>query len=125
MRAITQLFPLAFVVASLTACADQVQFGDPPFEPVEPAAVDAVSSAYTDCLTREAERIDDGKLSPIGLALKVIPACEKQFAALQAVAASGSGRFQGHAIRDNLELEKEEYATRVVLRERLDRALPP
>jgi hypothetical protein len=97
----------------LTACADQVQFGDPPFEPVEPAAVDAVSSAYTDCLRREAERIDDGKLSPIGLALKVIPACEKQFAALEAVAASGSGRLGGHAIRDNLEQEKEDYATRV------------
>jgi hypothetical protein len=124
MRETSRVLALALAVG-LTACADQVQFGDPPTVPVDPEAVGAVADAYTDCLRQEAGRIDDGKLSPIGLALKVIPACEKQFAALEAVAASGNDRFGRHAIRNNLEQDKEEFVTHIVLRERLARALPP
>ena len=112
------------LVAGLSACAD-VGFSDPPYAPVEPEVLGAVSNAYTDCLIREAQRIDDGKLTPIGLALKIIPACEKQFIALEAVASGGNDRLGRHAVRDNLELGKEEFATRVVLRERLGRELPP
>jgi hypothetical protein len=124
MRRETRLFMLAFAVGLSACAADQVQFGDPPTEPVDPEVVDVVSTAYGDCLSREADRVDDGKLTPIGLALKVIPACEKQFAALEAVAASGNGRLGRHAIRDSLEQSKEEYATHIVLRARLARTLP-
>src|ERR1043166_7138154 len=106
MRETSRVLALA-LAAGLTACADEVQFGDPPTVPVDEEAVDAVSAAYADCLRQEADRVDDGKLTPIGLALKVIPACDKQFAALEAVVASGNGRFGRHAIRNNLEQEKE------------------
>jgi hypothetical protein len=122
MRGKSQFIALG-TAAALTACAD-VQFGDKPYAPVEPQVLDTVSSAYADCLAQEADRVDDGKLSPIGLALKVIPACEKQFAALEAVASSGNGRLGRHAVRNGLEQDKEEFATHIVLRERLSRALP-
>ena len=118
-------FVAAMLTAALAACAGDAQFGDPPSAPVEPEAVGAVTTAYADCLTREAQRIDDGKLSPIGLALKIIPPCDKQFLALEAVASGGNDRLGRHAIRENLEQGKEEFATRIVLRERLDHALPP
>jgi len=124
MRERSRVLALALAVG-LTACADEVQFGDPPSVPVDPEAVDAVSAAYTDCLRREADRVDDRKLSPIGLALKVIPACEKQFSALEAVAASGNDRFGRHAVRNSLEMDKEELATHVVLQQRLSHTLPP
>ena len=113
------------LAAGLAACANQVQFGDPPSSIVDPELLDAVSAAYTGCLMREAGRLDDGKLRPIALALKVIPACEKEFTALETAAGGGNDRLGRHTIHDNLEQGKEEFATSIVLRERLARALPP
>ena len=124
MRRQTRLIPIA-LLAGLAACADTVQFGDPPSSLVDPELLSAVSAAYTDCLTREVERIDDGMLRPIAVALKIIPACEKEFMALETAASGGNDRLGRHEVHDNLEQGKEEFATHIVLRERLSRALPP
>jgi hypothetical protein len=123
MRSESRLLALAFA-SGLAACADQVQFGDPSSAIVDPVLLDAVSAAYTDCLTREVKRLDDGMLRPIALALKIIPACDKEFAALETAASGGNDRLGRHAIHDDLEQGKEEFATRIVLRERLEQALP-
>ena len=111
--------------AGLAACAGEVQFGDVPTPPVPPEALESASMAYSDCLFRSARQIDDGKLTPIGLALKVIPLCEMQFGQLETAMSGGQDRQSRRAVRDNLELEKEELATRIVLRERLERVFPP
>src|SRR5882672_6883261 len=104
------------LMVGLCGCAGEVGFQEHLPLYAYPEEVDEANGAYVDCVTQTAARIDDRKLSPIGLALKVIPLCEMQFATFEALASQGNAAYDSRAIRNGLEENKEEFVTNVVLR---------
>jgi hypothetical protein len=113
------------VVCALTGCAGKLEHAADLPLPASDYEVQVVSDAYVACIVDSARMLDDGKDNVIALALKILPICEMQLAAVKEAVARGSDPFSRRAIQDNYEHNKEILATSIVRRVRLARELGP
>ena len=80
-----------------------------PRRPAAPAPGEVVqfaSDTYVSCIVDQARRLDDGKGTPIALALKIVPLCQMQFAYLQENHLPGDDAVTRYGVRDESEAEQ-------------------
>jgi hypothetical protein len=113
------------LMGGAAACAGEVGdlAGLPP--PATNQEVQVASASYASCILDQARRLDDGKGTPIAVALKIVPLCEMQFANLQDTSSRGDDPVTRYEVRDVLKADREEFAASIVQRIRLDRELGP
>jgi hypothetical protein len=112
------------LMGGAAGCGSVMDLADLP----PPATGDEVQFAhdtYVSCLVTQASRLDDGKGTPIALALKVIPFCEMQFAYFQEITSRGDEAVSRYTVRDSLKANNEAFVASIVRRVRLARAFGP
>jgi hypothetical protein len=122
---LVRVFACIALMGGVAACGGGV--GD--LADLPPLATDQeiqlASDFYASCLVAQARRLDDGKGTPIAVALKIVPLCEMQFASLQDTSSRGGDPVTRYQVRDVLKADREAFAASIVQRMRIDRELGP
>ena len=111
-------------MAGVAGCGGVGDLADAP----PPAAYEEVqfaSDTYLSCIVNQARRLDDGKGTPIAVALRIAPLCQMQFAYLQEASSRGSGPVAHNGVRDDLKQANEAFVASIMRRLRLQRELGP
>jgi hypothetical protein len=113
------------VVCALAGCAGKLERAADLPPPASDYEVQLANDAYVACIVDSARMLDDGKENVIALALKILPLCEMQLAAIKEAATRGSDPFSTGTIQDSFEHNKEILAASIVRRVRVARELGP